>query len=363
MAKNSGLGVTLLVACFILAGAVYTLWSGHQREDAVGLENLPKTTVKREDISETIVLRGVLIAARKVPIFSETSGQIVKLHVEEGQSVKKGEVLLEFDQSQVDNEVEKQKMSVEKAGIRLKNDEDSLTRKKALFDENFIPETELVEAQKRKDLSKIDYSMEQKELETLTDQLGKGIVRAPITGVVSSKKVVEGEVITTTANSAYGKMLLEITDTSLKKIQLYVSQIERKKIADVKEVAFWFDAENHVKRKGVISRISDAAISRNGINQFEVEIDIEGVSKEFLLGINANIEVVAARRENVLTLPVQAVFMDFDSRTFVYLKKDDSFEKCSITTGISSTNKIEVTSGLAEGQEVFLEEPELPAQS
>ena len=320
--------------------------------------------VKREDMADVLKLRGTITAAKKVPILSETSGQIIKLYVHQGEMVQKGAPLLEIDPTQLNNKVERQKLSVEKTEVTLKNMEKENDRAEALFKESFIPESKLNEARKSRDLAKLDYELAKKELDALTDQLKKVKITAPITGVVTAKNAEEGEVVSSVSEGNSSKVLLIITDATEKNIEVMAGDVERSLLKIDQPVEFWLDAQPGTRHQGKIARIDAAATRQDagaggaGGSQFRVEIAILGPQENFTLGSGANIEIIQQEAKGVVTVPVEAVFKEGEKRFVYRVKSFGGPEKRTVTTGISAANAIEIKDGLKEGERVLLDEPD-----
>ena len=147
---------------------------------------------------------------------------------------------------------------------------------------------------------------------------------------------------------------------------------------------------------GTIRRIAPAARLDNQVKVFDVEIDLNRLGKELRTGMTANIEIRGQEHKNVLTVPVESVFLRGDQEV-VYLKRktplpktapkaakaaegekgktgDDWrkdprqqwrrwFDERQVESGISSTTDVEIVKGLAKGDEVALADPTKPPET
>jgi len=92
------------------------------------------------------------------------------------------------------------------------------------------------------------------------------------------------------------------------------------------------------------------------IKVFPVEILINESDKNLLPGLTVSCRIIMDKVENVLFIPLDALFTEGD-KNFVYKKKGTGYEKTEIETGISNTDFIVVVSGLKEGEEIALVNP------
>ncbi len=320
----------------------------------------PLRTAKalRADVSDVLKMRGKIIAMKKVPIFSEATGQVTRLYVDQGQAVQKGDLLLEIDKAQLTNDIEKQKINLEKTHINLENAEGEFKRKEALYTEQFISQAEFETAKKSYELAKLDHSISQKELESLTQQLDKVQVTAPISGVITRKNVEEGEVVGSLASGSQSKMMLEIADISQKKIEIFISEADRALVGSHEDVKFWIESSPDKEYAGRILKVDDSPQEVERVSQFHAEIEILDMNVDFTLGISVIVEITVGEAKKAISVPVEAIFYDKTDR-FVYIQKGKRYEKRPVETGVSGVDRVEVKKGLKENETVYLDNPAL----
>ena len=344
------------VFVLLLGGLLYAFlirpMSRHEEADT----EASAARVDRGDIVDRLRFTGQIFASRTIPVFSEASGQVIKVHVQEGDRVKKGDLLLEIDKTQLMNDLETQNLNLKKSEISLRGVRDDLVRKEELFQNKFIPETELIEAKKLVELAQVDYDLAKKRLDSLHYQLGKIVLAAPADGIVTAKKVEEGEVIASMAESSQGKMLLTITDTSEKSIDVRASEADRVYLREGMPVEFWLDSNPSRKYSGKITKIAAAASKEGDQTFFPFQIRIEEDTEALSLGISVRVELVARESRGVLRVPNRAVFHE-GGADYVFVPKGAGVEKKGIRKGVSNAEYIEVLEGLKEGEPILLERP------
>jgi multidrug efflux pump subunit AcrA (membrane-fusion protein) len=151
-----------------------------------------------------------------------------------------------------------------------------------------------------------------------------------------------------------------------------------------------------VRFSGKVSRISPAARLQDQVKVFDVEVTLDTQGKELRTGMTANVSIKGERAEHVLAVPVESVFRRDDGEV-VYVKKPapakngkakepekpadagdkadkaepkatpdprdawkQRFEERKVETMLASLSHMQITSGLAEGEEVALEDPTRP---
>jgi HlyD family secretion protein len=175
-----------------------------------------------------------------------------------------------------------------------------------------------------------------------------------------------------------------------------INEVDVGKIHLDQPVKISLDAYPKVKFAGVIKRIAPAARLEEKVKVFDVEISIDRQGAELRTGMTANIDVVGEKVQKVLTVPVEALFRK-DDKEVVYLKKaaapktneppgllsrvfaagpkdspkaklDDkdrwkeNFEVREVETGLASFDKVQITGGLKDGEEVAVEDPTRPKE-
>jgi hypothetical protein len=102
----------------------------------------------------------------------------------------------------------------------------------------------------------------------------------------------------------------------------------------------------------VVDTESGSAVAQSNA-QYKITFELDGADSRIHTGLNASISLVGKDRENVLVVPRSALLMQ-DGSYFVLVKKGGSLVQTPISVGLVGTEKVEVTSGLGEGDTVAL---------
>ena len=131
--------------------------------------------------------------------------------------------------------------------------------------------------------------------------------------------------------------------------ELDINSVEKGQQAEVT-----FDAIEEETFEGTVTKVGTSASASGGVAKYTVEITIPA-SEEMKAGMNASATIVIEKKENIITIPVNAL-QERGNEVFVYTEKDEegnlSGEK-SVSTGLSDGNIVEITEGLSEGDTIY----------
>ncbi|HID93667.1 MAG TPA: efflux RND transporter periplasmic adaptor subunit [bacterium (Candidatus Stahlbacteria)] len=250
--------------------------------------------VERGNIVVKVTESGRVEPVTTVNIKSELAGEVKKLFVEEGDSVKVGEklALVQQESSQA-QQVAQARASLERAKLDLEDAKRNLERKQELYRKGFIAKKDVEDAEKLYKNSKIQYELAEKQLwlvlgrtepikaQSLASKaLDNIIIRAPISGVVISLNVEEGEMITsgTRAFGGGGTTLMTIGDLSKMIVKVDINEVDVTKVKVGQPVNIGFDAIKGRVYHGRVKRISPAGTIKQNIVVYPVEVEILGSS-------------------------------------------------------------------------------------
>jgi HlyD family secretion protein len=186
-------------------------------------------------------------------------------------------------------------------------------------------------------------------------------ILAPASGTIIDMEIEEGEIVTSGAVSyTSGTTLMTIADLSAMQIKAGVNEVDIGKVRLGQDVKIDVDAYPGVTFRGVITHVAPAARDEQGVKIFDVEIDITDSDERLRPNMTANIEIQGDHREGVLTIPIEAAFKK-QGRYVAYVFDGSPGEPVEreIAAGIANIEKIEVLSGLTEGESVARYDPEI----
>lgn len=208
-------------------------------------------------------------------------------------------------------------------------------------------------------------------LKNSEDNFNEYYIKAPIEGTVISKNVKTGDKLQKTNNAT---TLATIYDLSELYFDMSIDELDITKVSVGQKVNVQADAFNNKTFEGEITKVSLVAANSNGVTSYPVRVTITETG-DLIPGMNVDGYVILASRENVLTIPSDAL----QRGNVVYVKKTsnsvkgkkvdqtgigqrvlnntpDGFVAVKVTTGISNDNYIEIEDGLEEGDEIYVNE-------
>jgi len=378
--------------------------SSTDKDEEKGPE-VPTLAARMGDVQVVVREVGTVEPEVKVDVKSNLSGRVVDLKVRAGDHVRKGELLacIEPDVNQARDLVSVQS-SVEAAQIALENARSDYQAKRELFEKGLVSvevnrnaETAFRQAQQTYDEAKRKIDV----VEASGIPVGKNPrqvvnITSPMDGVVIDRPVELGETVTGSGSFNAGTVIATVADLGSMIVKAGINEVDIGKIHDGQPVRVTLDAFPRLVFPGTIRRIAPAARLDNQVKVFDVEIDLNRLGKELRTGMTANIEIRGQEHKNVLTVPVESVFLRGDEEV-VYLKRktplpktapkaakaaegekgktgDDWrkdprqqwrrwFDERQVESGISSTTDVEIVKGLAKGDEVALADPTKPPET
>ena len=400
MAKKTKKLRWIIIGAVVLI-IVLIIFASRGKQEAV-VVNVEKPSLRT--IVEAIPANGKIQPVLQVKISPDVSGEIVELNVKEGDYVQKGQLLLKIKQdyyisgrdravAQL-NAVKAQLAQTQAQFVQI---EQSYRRNKQLYEQKTISaaDYETIEAQYNATLSQIEAAKFNVEsavaaLKEAEESLEKTIIYAPMSGTVSSLSIEKGERVVGTTQMAGTEMLrIANLDEMEALVDVNENDIVRLKLSDTATIEV--DAYPNRKFKGVVTQIANSAksigTSADQVTNFEVKIFILPNSYDELIsaanqyvfrpGMSASVYIQTETRNNVLSVPIQAITTRTDikdptaqqdstatptasevansivERVFV-MGAENKVKTLKVKTGIQDNTYIEVQEGLTEDDEVII---------
>lgn len=355
--------------------------------------------VERRDLVETVNASGKIQPKVSVDISADITGKVVEVAVEEGDAVKKGDLLLRIDPKQFREAVrsaeaqhESMLASLGEARAALELQELEWARAQALYAGEDISDRDYQSAraafrQAEARVISAERSVDQAAagLEQQRDRLAKTEIRAPMSGVVVRQDADIGEIAL--ASSMSVQVLLVIADLSVMEVEVDVDETEIPLVAIGQPADIEIDAFPDSTFAGRVTEIANSPrsdASNQGVD-FRVVITLDDAYGGLRPGLSATAEITAASRDAALSIPIQALTLrtrkaladdrrrfgdllakegladgepdpDEDAKDIegVFVMEGGRALFRSVGTGIAGEQHFEVLSGLEEGEEIVV---------
>jgi len=342
-------------------------------------------TVGREDIQAKVTANGKVQAKKKVDISATIPGQITLLAVKEGDLVRKGQLLLQIDAvnpraAARSNEFSMQALlqDQQSAVASLAQARTDLRRAEDNFAAQIIPEAEVqrartavstAEAAAHGSARRVEQA--RATLEGARDTLAKTTVRAPMDGIITAKRVEEGEVAVIGIQNSPGTVLLTISDMSIVETELEVDETSVPSVKVGQEARVKIDAYPNQTFKGLVTEVGGSPIlpvagtTSNAI-KFRVKVQIQDPPADVKPGLSVQADILTGFRSKALVVPIQALVIrdrerkpgDAASGTprdeeGVFLNEAGKARFQPIVPGLLGELSLEVVSGLSGGESLI----------
>ena len=277
-------------------------------------------------VPQTRILSSTVQANVINNISPQTAGRIIKLNVEIGDFVKAGQVLAEIDRVQLDQ-----------AALRLKNEETELERSRQLYSEGGISQSDFEAMELSFKVSKSSYD----------NLLENTVLRSPVNGVVTARNYDRGDMY------SMSSPIYTVQQITPVKLLVAVSESDYTKVKKGDKAVIVTDALPGEEFTGEVIRLSpvmDAAT-----HTFNVEIQVRNSSARLRPGMYARVTLNLGNN-NSIVIPDQAIIKQQGSgqKSVFVIKDDNTVESRIVTLGRYFDNQYEILAGLSEGDRVVV---------
>ncbi len=410
--KNNTLKYALIVILAIVVLLVVGKamgWFGKEVTLKVAVEKPTRRT-----LIETITANGKIQPVIEVKISPDVSGEIVELAVKEGDRVNKGDLLVKIKPDTYVSGLERAEASLNSANARLVQTEAQLQtaklaydRNKELFAQKAISQADFESAESQYKVAKGDYDAARYSVKSADatlkesrESLAKTTIYAPVSGTISKLNVEKGERVVGTMQMA-GTELMRLANLNNMEVRVDVNENDIVRVKYNDTALIEVDAYMGRKFKGIVTQIANSASvqgsSADQVTSFEVRVLLledsyadltkKGITNPFRPGMSATVDIQTERKENVLTLPIQAITIQADSskndmamksdgegenkdeakatnaeskksdkpKEIVFVvNKNNKVKQVLVTTGIQDDTYIEIISGALDSMDVVV---------
>jgi HlyD family secretion protein len=311
--------------------------------------------VQKRSIEQFVTATGIVkpkIGA-EVKVGAQVSGVVVKLYVEIGSNVKKGDLLAEIESSGYNAKVKMAQAQKEIAETEKIYAELEFKRVLFLNQKGGMSQQQLENTQKLFELSSSRLAQAVADLDYAKLQLSYTKIYSPINGIVSSVTTQEGETVTA---SFTAPTFVTIIDFNRLEVWAYVDETDIGRIQNGEDVKFTVDTYPGEEFGGKVETIYPKAEIQNNVVNYITVINIGKKDGKIIRPeMTASVGISCGKKDNVLAIP-KALVKKENGKTFVYTIKNGNQEKMPIETGISDKKYYEVISGLKENESVISSE-------
>ncbi|WLG52750.1 efflux RND transporter periplasmic adaptor subunit [Pseudomonas sp. FP1742] len=351
-----------------------------------GRDRFATVQVARGDIESSVTALGTLQPRRYVDVGAQASGQIHKIHVEVGDVVKEGQLLVEIDPSTQQAKLDAGRFSIDnlKAQLQEQRAQHDLARQKYQRQQNLAAggatrdedvqtaQAELRTTQARIDMFEAQIRQAQASLRSDQAELGYTRIYAPMSGTVVALDAREGQTLNAQQQTP---LILRIAKLSPMTVWAEVSEAD---IGHVRPgMSAWFTTLSGGNRRwsSTVRQIlpippkpldqasqgggSPASSNKSGTGRvvlYTVLLDVDNADNALMAEMTTQVFFVSHQAKNVLTAPIAALQDGplADRQTARVVAQNGDIEQRTVRTGISDRLKVQILDGLAEGDHLLI---------
>lgn len=378
----------LFIALFILAGAILAVWRwiGRTSTEADDRNHPVLTTaavavVKRQDLGDTLTVSGAFKPFQDIDVHAKVAGYIRKIYVDVGDHVKEGQTLAILEIPELAAELAGTDAAVRAAQEQIHRAQGDLDRaqsthsaahsayrrlKQASDTQPGLVAQQEVDDSQAKDLgaeaqvasAEAELSAARQQLEEAQDKQKQYAalsdytrITAPFAGVITVRYADTGSLIAAgTASSTQSMPVVRLAQISVLRLVLQIPESVAPQIHVGGSIKVHVQALNK-DYEGKVSRFADSLDQQT--RTMETEVDFVNTDGKLIPGMFCETFFVHDKKQNVLTIPIEAVNRDGEETTVLVVDSQDVVRTRPVKLGQEGTTHIEVLSGLTEGERVI----------
>ena len=352
-----------LLWLLLIGAPLWAIWTllGPTQEPAAKFLVEP---AKLDSIEKNIAATGTLEPRHFVDVGAQISGQIKRIYVEEGDTIKAGQLLAEIDASVFSVRVKMAEASLENKKAQLRQQEAErelaqlrLTRNESLFKRNAVSDDDLISS--RTSVKIIDAKIAAIAAQIKADiaslegdrvTLAYATIRAPMDGVVVNLKVREGQTINANQNAP---LLMTIINLDEMTLRAEVSEADVSKLSLGMPVYFATLGEPEQLWHSTIRQILASPKVINDVVLYQILIDIKNQDHKLMDSMTAQVFFVENKVEQALIVPLGAL-KEGPRGSRVMVVEDGKSVMRPVKTGIKNRTHAEIIHGLNQGELVVV---------
>lgn len=323
-----------------MAGAAAWLAWRPQQVDALRVQAAP--------LVRTVQFSARVATLSRVDLGSTVTGRVAQVLVQEGASVRQGDVLVRLEQDELRPALAQAQASERQAEATVKAARAEFNRAQELVNRGFISASRLDETRRAQDVAGAQLAAARAATVAAQARLGQTDIRAPAPARVLLRQVEPGQIVQP------GKALLTLALAGPTQLKAQVDERFLEQLQTGQPTAVVADAFPGQPFAAKVSALGAAVDAQRGA--IEVTLDLAGPAPAFLReDMSLSVEVETARRDKALTLPLAALRgAPAADRGSVLLAQDGRAQPRDVRLGLRTLEAAEVLEGLADGDTVLL---------
>ena len=308
-----------------------------------------------------IVATGKLNPEEEIELKPQISGIIDEIFVEEGDLVKKGDLIARIRVVPNEQALVSAKSRINSLKLSFDNSQTVFNRNKTLFDKGVISKQDFENSELNLNQSKENYEQAQDDYQIIKQGSLSGgssantTIIAQIPGTILEIPVREGDQVIQSNNFNAGTTIATVADMSQMIFEGKVDESEVGKLEEGKKIIVVLGAINEKEFPAILTFVAPKGIEQNGAVQFTIKADVDiNSSTRIRAGYSANAEIELESKDSVLVIKEALLqFNRITEKPFVELLKENGrFQTKNVEIGLSDGINVEILEGIEEGDEI-----------
>jgi len=380
-----GLVVVGVIVIFVLAN----LFKSQEKSYKVEVEK-----IKKGDITSIVSASGKIQPIKEVKISAYVAAKITHLPVEDGDRVRKGDLLVQLDPARYRAIVKQNQAQMKLAKARLEQAELVYQRQKELFEKKLTSQQQFDEARTEYNIALAEHDRNMAALEQAKDDFSKTTITSPMSGIVTELNAEVGEIVMIGTMNNPGTVIMTISDLSEIEVEIEVDETDIALVDEDQEAKIEIDAFPDTSFDGKVTEISNTARitgygTQEQVTNFLVKVllldEVGGIKP----GMSASVDITAEFREDVFKAPIASVVLRPEKQDSteveegtksealasdtaeaekeekeeeekkkevegIFVMEDNTAKFVKVETGISDQQNIEIVTGLEQDQKIIV---------
>ncbi|GEM_PF-301072 len=357
--RKRWISLSLSAAVVLISGSGLWWWLGPQQRWRRDLNDYT-VEAERGTLSGVVSANGELQAKRKVNLTPKRPGFLAKLYVDEGDKVKKGEVLARMESGDFDDRLDELEALERKERAEFETKKDDYERRENLFRQGAISADDASKYRRLYLTSRANLVAAQERIQQLITEGRELIIKAPFSGFITARYAEPGAYVTptTTASknvSANSSSLVELSQGMEVTAKVPESDIGRIRIGQDANVRV--DAFPEQSFMARVIEIAPRAVKTDNVISFEVKLDLVNSSPQLRIGMTADLDLQTGKTKLSTLIPTVAIVTENGKPGVLLVGQKNQPRFQPVELGTSSGSKTAIVSGLNPGKRIFIDRP------
>jgi len=266
--------------------------------------------ISRGTIMQKVTGSGQIRPEVQVKISARVAGKILKLHAEEGDEVKKGQLLVELDQEQYMAALERSESTLLSMRANEKKLKSELIRSNDLHEQGLMSVAEFEAVQASHEAAESNTRQAQASVKEAKDALAKTRLHADMDGTVSQLNKEEGEIAL--GAQFQEDVIMIVADLAKMEAAIEIDENDVINVTMGDTANIEIDAFTDTTFAGMVTKIANSATvkglgTQEQVTNFEVTVALLDYNDKFRPGMSTTVDIITETRDDVLKIPIQAV--------------------------------------------------------